>query len=158
VFATPDLIQRLAFGKSEREIAISNAYFSPERQIVYSNWPFRSTENLTADGDPTLDTPESTITISLAGSNRFDEESPPPDGPYNSPSGFQWVVDNSNRELGGGDGIFRVITTTIENSTDSYIAQLIDVLCFTALGFLLSELVVLVDERKRGAAVDSVET
>jgi hypothetical protein len=76
---------------------------------------------------------------------------------YSTSSALQYVVDPGGGGSLAGLGLFRAVSVTIENSDDSFYMQLASNVFFVAIGFLLSEVAVLAEKRKkdRRAAAES---
>jgi hypothetical protein len=143
----PDSTQRLGFGKTRHFLYIGNAFTN--NKGIYSVTPFSSSLYRAKSGSATEDTPTATVTIETSGSDEVFTDYSQPESLFSTPAELQYTVDPEGTGSQPGYGLFRTVTVTIENTADSFFIQLDSNVFFVAIGFLLSEVVVLGEERRK---------
>ena len=146
-WSDPASAQRLGFGETRYFLYIGNAYVNHNR--IYSVTPYVSDRYRAKDGSATEDTPTATVTVETAGSHEVFTNYSQPESLYSTSSALQYAVDPGDGGSLAGLGLFRAVSVTIENSDDSFYMQLASNVFFVAIGFLLSEVAVLAEKRRK---------
>jgi hypothetical protein len=142
----PESAQHLGFGKTRYFLYIGNAYETDKD--IDAIIPFSSDLNR-RNGSATEDTPVATVTIEAADPHEVFTDYTQPDTLFSTPSELQYRVDAGEAGAPPGVGLFRTVSVTAENSVDSFYMQLDSNVFFVAIGFLLSEVAVLVEKQRR---------
>lgn len=143
----PDSTQHLGFGKDRHFLYIGNAFSN--HKGIYAVTPFSSSLSRTKSGSPTEDTPTATVTVETSGSHEVFTDYSQPESLFSTPTDLQYEVDPEGNGSQPGYGLFRTVNVTIENTADSFFMQLDSNVFFVAIGFLLSEAVILGEDRRK---------
>jgi hypothetical protein len=143
----PESAQHLGFGETRYFLYIGNAFQNGNG--IYSVTPFVSDLTRTKSGSATEDTPEATVTIETSSPRQVFTNYSEPESLFSTPSDLQYAVDPEGGGSRSGLGLFRTVSVTVENSADSFYMQLDSNVFFVAIGFLLSEVAVLAESKRR---------
>lgn len=148
-WSDPVSAQSNGFGKENHFIFLGNAYYAADK--VYAIRPYYSSTNRDSSGNTTVDTPVATVTVVLDSAYEHFDDHTEAESSYSTSTKLQYLMNPDNVGKTEGYGLFRTVDVTIVDSVATFIAQLAAQLFFVAIGFLLSELVVMI-ERKKSAA------
>lgn len=142
----PESSQHLGFGKTRYFLYIGNAY--QRGSDIDSVTPFSSDLNR-RNGSASEDTPAATVTVETTNPHEIFTNYTQPESLFSTPSDLQYAVNAEDTTPRPGLGLFRTISVTMENSDDAFYMQLDSNVFFVAIGFLLSEVAVFAEKKKK---------
>jgi hypothetical protein len=147
------LQQNLGIGETRYTVLVSNTGLLPHSYEQFA--PFYSAVALLPNGLPSPATAFAELEINTGhGSDEITSASPTPDGSYATPYEVGYRLSALSPDV-ENDPSFRTLSFTIENPRWRLLMQIDASIVFLAVGFWLSEVVNMIQERRQGSRQSS---